>query len=68
MDTGSINPLVVDGKLSFTQNSMFSPLVFDSVNNKFCLPQLKTSSSFGIVDYFAHENAEEIQSLSYAFN
>ena len=50
MNTGNKNPIVVDEEQSVTQNSLSSPLVFDSVEKIFfCL--LNDSNSFSTVDY-----------------
>ena len=51
--TGNRNPIVVDGELSFSQNSLSSPWVFDSVKIKCPFPLLNGSSSLRTVNYDA---------------
>ena len=54
LNTGKQNLKALDEEPSFTQSSMSSSLVFDSVNNSFCFRQRGESNSFGTVDYDAH--------------
>ena len=55
LNNGNKNSVVVNENPSFSQQSMSSALVFDSVKNKYCPPRLSDSNSFGTVDYDAHE-------------
>ena len=56
MNSGKKNQILVDEDASFSQQSMSSSLVFDSVKNTFPSTPLNSSCSFGIVHYYAHKN------------
>ena len=56
MKTGNKNPIVVREEPSFTENSMSSPLILDSVKIKYFCPALSSSIGFGTIDYDAHPN------------
>ena len=49
-NTGNKNSIVVNEDLSFSQHLMSSPLVFDSLKNKYYFPPVNDSNSFGTVD------------------
>ena len=51
MKTGNENPIVADKESSFIQEPTSSPLVFDSVKNKYNFPPVVASNSFGTLDY-----------------
>ena len=51
--SGNKNPVVVDEDPLFTQSSMSSPLVFDSVNTNIYFSLLNDSNTSGAVDYVA---------------
>ena len=58
---------MVDEGPSFTQFSMPSPLVFDSVYNKDDFPPLNDSNRLGAVDYDAHINTKIDYSINRVF-
>ena len=64
---GDKKAIDVDEEPSFTQSSMSSPLVFDSVKNTTFFHSLNDSNNFGTVDYDAHTNTNIEDSINHIF-
>ena len=67
MTTKNNNPNVADEEPYFTQNSLSSPIVFVSVNNKYYFPPMNDSDSFGTVDYHAPINIKADFSINHVY-
>ena len=59
MQTGNKNPIVMpEQDEQISQDTMTSPLVFNTLLNRYSFPPLNNTNSFGAVDYDVHVNTK----------